>query len=253
MCIKTAPDQRLFTYVSPGDYTLTVPINCSKMKVAMWGGGASGGWGDNTPHANHNGVDTTGGAGGYITGEIPASAGATIAITVGAGGRVNNGNNSSGAGTASSISATFSGITYTAIARGGTAASYNGQGSYTYSFGGDTSFSNLQNVYSHNGGNGAQGDVTDAGAAGGSVYDQSDNVLSPGQAASECSSRNVNGTQATSAPSGGGGCSRSDSTYYYEYCDTPGCLINNRGYTKSNLNGSWGKGGNGYVQIQCIQ
>lgn len=66
-------------YDTAGDYTYTVPSNCSKLYVLVFGAGGSGGY-------NNIQVATGGGGGGFAAGYVSVTAGASISLTVGSGG-----------------------------------------------------------------------------------------------------------------------------------------------------------------------
>jgi hypothetical protein len=95
------------TWTTPGTYTWTVPNGVSRLIIAEWGGGNSGGvWGSD---------DVGGTAGSFTLGFLSVNSGQSVTIVVGAGG-VNK-----GGGSASSVS--NNSITVTAPGGGGGAAS----------------------------------------------------------------------------------------------------------------------------------
>jgi len=66
-------------YDTAGDYTYTVPANCSKLYVLVFGAGGSGGY-------NSSVIATGGGGGGFAAGYVSVTSGESISLTVGAGG-----------------------------------------------------------------------------------------------------------------------------------------------------------------------
>lgn len=63
-----------------GEYTYTVPANCSKVYAMVWGAGGSGGF-------NSSQIATGAGGGGFAAGYVSVSPSSTIDITIGDGGK----------------------------------------------------------------------------------------------------------------------------------------------------------------------
>jgi hypothetical protein len=76
----TGPGSRVTTFLTPGSTNYTAPAGTTRLLVRLWGGGGGGGEG------NSWGGGGGGGQGGYAEGLVPASAGETFAVLVGAGG-----------------------------------------------------------------------------------------------------------------------------------------------------------------------
>jgi len=237
MCVKTAPDQRVFIYNSPGSYSFTVPINCSRMQVSLWGGGAAGAFG-NSDH-DESGRSYSGGAGGYVSGAINSLAsGTSISIQVGDGGNTNSGWGPTRENTPGDDSYIKVGSTTYATARGGDNAGN----------GGGASAPGLSSPTIQNGSNGVfSGHCASTGSCcSGSLQTGGSSYNYPQATTSSCANGQNN------AYVGGGGCSQGNEMCYD--CVDGYILGRCQGSeSRSHGDGYWGKGGDGQVIIQCIR
>lgn len=78
---STSGNQVTVTYSTPGSYTFTVPAGVTSVTIQAWGGGGSGGHKNNDSRGG-------GGGGGYVVNTYTVSAGNTISIVVGTGGKI---------------------------------------------------------------------------------------------------------------------------------------------------------------------
>ena len=84
-------------YTIPGNYTVKIPANSSRVSMSMWGAGGAGTGIRITPSVNA--LMYPGGSGAFVSCSINALPGSTIYLLVGGGGAVGN----YGQGTSSAI------------------------------------------------------------------------------------------------------------------------------------------------------
>src|SRR5580765_443378 len=85
------PHQQIF--MTPGNFTFTVPAGVTKVRAQVWGGGGSGGTGLGTTEGGGytSAGGSGGGGGGYALKVCTVTPGSVIAVTVGAGAPVSAG------------------------------------------------------------------------------------------------------------------------------------------------------------------
>ena len=193
-----------FSYTG-AQQTFTVPSGVSTITIKVWGAqGGSGGWYSNQSYCS------TGGKGGYATGDLSVTAGNTVYVYVGGEGESNPcDSRACGSGTQGIKNGGFNGGGASQASCGGS----GGGGASDVRYGG-TSISNRKIVAGGGGGGGnpANGtQLSNGGAGGGTAGETMANSTqfynrTPGTGATQ-SSGNSNGTgsQANQNLSGGGG------------------------------------------------
>ncbi|SCX73162.1 hypothetical protein [Variovorax sp. EL159] len=199
---------------SGGNQTFTVPTGVSAVFIKAWGAGGGG------PNTSYYTAQRGGGGGGFASGTLTVTAGSSLGIRVGQGGRVNDTGNPYGGGGAGGNGAS--------ISRGASGGGLSGVFTSTTSFTQGTA----RLIAGAGGGSSPGADVgTPSGAGGGGLVGGSDGTTASGKG----------GTQSAGGAAGSGGsCNVASAT-------AGSALQGGRGAsTNQNQNEGGGGGGAGY-------